>query len=236
MTQGTKIGIVSGALVLLLGAGIAWMLSGHEKYPEGLGREDFGRCWAVESESPDYRIVFLDEGIEITAPKGLTLWYGRPVEAPCVIEYEARVMLEREGDRLSDLNCFWMASDPEAEDVFVRSAQRGGKFSECASLQLYYVGYGGNYNSTTRFRRYDGKPDPALLQEYTDQDHLLRASHWYRIRLVCRDGRAEYWIDGEKLFEYEDPDPLVRGWFGFRTTLSRTQFRKFRITRSSYQF
>lgn len=229
MKQGTKIGIASGALVLLLGAGIAWLLSGYEQYPEGLGWKAFDSCWTVESESPDYRVEFVGEGVEITAPKGLTLWYNKPVEAPCTIEYEARVMQEREGDRLSDLNCFWMASDPAAEDIFARSAERGGKFAACATMQLYYVGYGGNYNSTTRFRRYDGMPDPALLQEYTDPAHLLQPNRWYRIRLVCGDGRVQYWIDGEKLFEYEDPAPLLRGWFGFRTTLSRTQLRGFRV-------
>ena len=51
------------------------------------------------------------------------------------------------------------------------------------SLQLYYLGYGGNYNSTTRFRRYDGneaglqmkRMRPAILKEYKDQDNLLTA-------------------------------------------------------------
>lgn len=240
MTQGTKIGIVSGALVLLLGAGIAALLTRYEKYPDGLNIKAFDSYWTVESESPDYRVEFVGEGVEIVSPKGLTLWYNKPLEAPCTIEYEARVMEEREGDRLSDLNCFWMASDPAAEDVFARSAERGGKFAACATLQLYYVGYGGNYNSTTRFRRYNGMPDPALLQEYTDPTHLLQANHWYRIRLVCEplpvtagsdrpSMRVEYWIDGERLFEYDDPAPLRRGWFGFRTTLSRTQLRGFRV-------
>ena len=51
MTQGTKIGIVSGILVLLLGAGIAWLLSGYEKYPDGLNIKAFDSYWMVESES-----------------------------------------------------------------------------------------------------------------------------------------------------------------------------------------
>ena len=221
MTQGTKIGIASGILVLLLGAGIAWLLSGYEKYPDGLNIKAFDSYWTVESESPDYKVDFVGEGVEILAPKGLTLWYRKPMEGDVVIEYEARVMQEREGDRLSDLNCFWMATDPAAEDRVARSAERGGK---------YYVGYGGNYNSTTRFRRYNGMPNPALLQEYTDPAHLLQPNHWYHIRLACQGGRVTYTIDGQTLFDYTDPAPLTRGWFGFRTTLSRTQLRGFTVT------
>lgn len=229
MTQGTQIGIASGVLVLLLGAGIAYLLSGGEKYPDGLGIKAFDSYWTVESESPDYRVEFVGEGVEILSPKGLTLWYNKPVEAPCTIEYDACVVMECEGDRLSDLNCFWMATDPAAEDIFARSARRNGVFANCATLQLYYVGYGGNYNTTTRFRRYNGMPDPPLLQEYTDPAHLLQPNHWYHIRLVCGEGRTEYWIDGERLFAYDDPEPLTRGWFGFRTTLSRTRVKGFRV-------
>ena len=230
MRQSTKIGIASAALVLLLGIGMGLLLSRAEQYPDGLNWKAFDSYWTVESESPDYRVEFVGEGVEITAPRGLTMWYRKPMEGDGVIEYDARVMLEREGDRLSDLNCFWMATDPAAEDVFARMDQRRGVFANCATLQLYYVGFGGNYNSTTRFRRYNGMPNPALLQEYTDPEHLLEANRWYHIRLVCEGGRVEYWRDGELLFDYTDPEPLTRGWFGFRTTLSRVQVKHFKYT------
>lgn len=216
------------------------------EFKENLLQQASGDPWIIESESPDYRVSHLGDVLEILAPKGLTMWYDMPLEAPCVIEYDARVMQEHEGDRLSDLNCFWMASDPVAGDVFARAPERGGKFASCAALQLYYVGCGGNYNTTTRFRRYDGKPDPALLQEYTDPAHLLEPNRWYHIRLVCEEVpsvmagsdrpslRVQYWRDDELLFDYTDLQPLTRGWFGFRTTLSRTQFRGFRVSRSSF--
>ena len=249
MKRSTQIGIASGAIVLLLGIGMGWILSRAEKYPDGLSIKAFDSYWTVESESPDYRVEFIGEGVEILAPKGLTLWYRKPLEGDGVIEFDARVMLEREGDRLSDLNCFWMASDPAAEDVFARMEARGGVFKNCSTLQLYYVGMGGNYNSTTRLRRYNGMPDPPLLQEYTDPAHLLEANRWYHIKLVCSTPsvmaggdpsvmaggdrpsmRVQYWRDGELLFDYTDPEPLTRGWFGFRTTLSRTQFKGFKYT------
>ena len=124
------------------------------------------------------------------------------------IEYDACVVVEKEGDRLSDLNCFWMASDPKHPDnIWKREKWRSGIFLNCYSLQLYYMGYGGNYNSTTRFRRYDGneagitdpKVRPAILKEYTDTEHLLKANHWYHIKITNENNRVSYYIDGKRL-------------------------------------
>ena len=135
-----------------------------QKGSDGLNARQFSKYWTVESESPDYRIDFKDGACEITAPKGLTLWYNKKLKADIEIEYEAIVYKEKETDRLSDLNCFWMASDPEQGSVFKRAAQRGGVFANCAQMQLYYVGFGGNHNSTTRFRRYTGEENPAIIR------------------------------------------------------------------------
>ena len=202
--------------------------------PSALDEENFGRFWTVESESPDYSVSFPEDGCcEIVSPKGLTLWRNENLQAPLTIEYDARVMKETQEDRLSDLNCFWMASDPRAADIWENMQQRGGVFANCASLQLYYVGYGGNYNTTTRFRRYDGNPGPPILQEYSDPEHLLEANRWYHIKLECdANGAVRYTIDADTIFEWTDPEPLVQGRFGFRTTLSRTQIKNFKyITR-----
>lgn len=205
--------------------------------PSGLDRELFGTYWMVESESPDYRVTFSGDTCELLAPKGLTLWRKERMEGDVVIEYDACVVDEgKPGDRLSDLNCFWMASDPRhPDDIGARMDWRGGNFLKCYSLQLYYLGYGGNYNSTTRFRRYDGNEDgctdeaarPPVLKEYTDAAHLLEPNRWYHIRIENKGGRVRYYMDGELLVDYVDPAPLDFGWFGFRTTLSRTRITNF---------
>lgn len=195
--------------------------------PQKTAEEKFLESWTVEAEAPCTLTIASDGTCELVAPKGLTLWYNEKLSGNIEISYEATVYDEREGDRLSDLNCFWMASDPRAESVFSRMVERNGVFANCASMQLYYVGYGGNYNSTTRFRRYNGEPDPPIIAEYGDSEHLLKPNHWYSIVLRCLDGTVSYTIDGETIFEYEDPEPLTEGWFGFRTTLSRTAIRNF---------
>jgi len=187
------------------------------------------KLWEVEAESEDVRLDFRHDTVEIRTPAGLTLWWRKELTVPCVIEYEAMVVVCDSTDRLSDLNCFWMATDPAERDgnVFARIGERGGAFKNASSLQLYYVGYGGNHNTTTRFRRYFGKPNPPLVQEYTDSAHLLRPNHWYRIRIETRYQHTRYYIDDELLFDYADPKSLTRGWFGFRTTWSHCMIRRF---------
>ena len=205
----------------------------------GLNSRQFTKYWKVESESPDYKVTFQGDTAEIVSPKGLTLWRKEKMSGKVTIEYDACVVVESDGDRLSDLNCFWMASDPQYPDnLWKREKWRSGIFLNCYSLQLYYLGYGGNHNSTTRFRRYDGdesgitnpKARPAILKEYTDAGHLLKPNHWYHIKITNENNRVSYYIDGERLVDFRDAEPLREGWFGFRTTLSRT-----RITNFSYE-
>ncbi len=204
----------------------------------GLNKKSFTKFWRVESESPDYKVSFLGDTCELVSPKGLTLWRKQPFRGNTVVEYDAQVVVEEghQEDRLSDLNCFWMASDPQAKDLWERAQWRSGIFLRCYTLQMYYLGYGGNWNKTTRFRRYDGNERgvedasqrPAILKEYTDEAHLLRPNHWYHVKIESLNGRTRFYMDGELLVDYLDPDPLLQGWFGFRTTLTRTRITNFK--------
>ena len=173
-------------------------MNAQDNQVSGLNARQFHKYWKVESESPDYKVTFIGDTAEIVSPKGLTLWRKEKMNGRVTIEYDACIVVEKEGDRLSDLNCFWMASDPTCPDnIWKREKWRNGIFLNCYSLQLYYMGYGGNYNSTTRFRRYDGneagitdpKARPAIWKEYTDADHLLKANHWYHIKITNEDNR-----------------------------------------------
>lgn len=210
--------------------------------PSALNRREFGRHWRIESEGP-HKLTFHGDTAEITAPKGLTLWRKEKMSGRTTVEYDAQVVAESPSDRLSDLNCFWMASDPQAPDIWKRMSKRGGVFANCYGLQLYYMGYGGNHNSTTRFRRYNGDERgitdeayrPAILKEYTDSAHLLRPGRWYHVKITTDGLRTQYFIDGERLVDYRDPQPLTSGWFGFRTTLSRVRITNFRYASEPLQ-
>lgn len=180
--------------------------------------------WAVEAEDGLGTVSWKGTTCDIDAPKGLTLWNKNLMEGNVVIEYEARIM---SNPRVSDLNCFWMAD---------RCGGYGGKFVNNYALKMYYMGYGGNYNSTTRFRRYTGdvrgvdsaQYRPIILKGYTDKAHLLVGNHWYKVRLEAVDGHVKYFIDGNCIVDYVDPAPLKKGYFGFRTTLAKAQLRNFK--------
>lgn len=139
----------------------------------------------------------------------LSLWYKERLTGNYEITYRVQVVVENGSyDRLSDLNCFWGADDPRhPDDFFARSAWRNGEFKNYNTLDLYYVGYGGNDNGTTRFREYHGEyygVDDAkikpILKEYTDAAHLLKPNHWYEVKIRVENGATTYAMDGEELF------------------------------------
>lgn len=197
----------------------------------------YAQTWSIEAEDPTSKVTWADGMADIIAPKGLTLWCNDLMQGNTIIEYEARILrdarftTEQGAIRTSDLNCFWMASR--------KLGMKHPRFADYYRLEMYYMGFGGNWNTTTRFRRYNGDARgvdsaqyrPRILKEYTDTAHLLRPDdQWHQIRLEQVDGHVRYFIDGELLVDYVDIHPLTQGYFGFRTTLSHAQLRHFRYT------
>lgn len=195
--------------------------------------------WTVEQESAQTITRFAKDTLEINSPKGITVWYNQPLSGNFTITYKALFITNGSvNDRLSDLNCFWMAQDSLfPNDIFARKEWRGGVFSKYYSLKMYYVGFGGNNNTTSRFRKYDGdyesfrkgKVRPDIIKEYTDADHLLKPNTWYNVKIEVRGGRHSYLLNGEKLFDYTDPAPYRSGYFGFRTVQSHQLITDFTI-------
>lgn len=54
----------------------------------------FGRVWKIESESDRYTARFMNDTLELIAPKGLTLWHKKKMKGNVTITYFARVMDE----------------------------------------------------------------------------------------------------------------------------------------------
>ena len=196
-----------------------------------LYRDDFRRGldqWIVELERGG-KVEARGGVLSIDVPAGCTVWFKPELASPVEIRYEARMV--RAGgkyDRVSDLNAFWMATDASSADFF--AVQRSGKFEDYNQLRAYYVGQGGNSNTTTRFRRYVGDPQlRPLLPEHDLKAPLLEPNVWQEIRLIARGHRIQYWAAGKLIFDFDDPKPYAKGQFGFRTTWSHVELRGFEV-------
>jgi len=191
--------------------------------------------WTPELESGG-SITSGSGQLNIDVPAGATLWFKPLLQGPILIQYTATVVTAGgANDRLSDLNCFWMARDSRSPaDIF--ATKRSGKFADYNQLLTYYVGLGGNGNTTTRFRRYIGD---ATLRPLLPEDDLHAASDFLlantpqTLQLVANGPIIQFYRDGKKLFEMDDPAPYTSGWFAFRTTHSHLVIKSFRIYRLS---
>jgi hypothetical protein len=201
-----------------------------------IASDDFNRGldrWAVELEQPG-SVHAADGVLDIDVPAGATLWFKHELTGPMAIVFDATaVAAGGPNDRVSDMNTFWMATNKDGPaEPFAQP--RTGKFADYNNLLTYYVGLGGNSNTTTRFRRYIG--DPAvrpLLPEHdlSSPESLLAPNRKQTITLVANGSRIEYWRDGVRLLHYDDPAPYTRGWFAIRTVQSHLRIERLRIHR-----
>ena len=202
--------------------------------PAARARETLSR-WRIEAE-PGAKVTLLRGGvIDIDAADGVTLWYARPLTGPVAIDYD--VMAIQAGgphDAVSDVNAFWMAQDPAVPGGSVLARPRGGAFARYDDLTTYYVGIGGNRNTTTRMRRYVGRAgERPLLPEHdrSDAAAMLVPNRWTHIRLIAKGQEVAVERDGVRLFTMHDTAPYMRGWFGLRTTRSHLRVKNLRFTR-----
>lgn len=183
--------------------------------------------WITEIEPlPSSRVYTQDGKLIMDTRGGVTVWLNKKLKRNIEITFTRRVLTSAgPNDRLSDMNQFWMAEDPRNANLFCRT----GKFEEYDSLRMYYVGIGGNTNTTTRFRKYEGNGERRLLQEYSDEDHLLSSEKQYDIRIEVKNNLVEFYVNGKRYFSLIDDNVLKQGYFGLRTTWSHQEVDDIRI-------
>jgi rhamnogalacturonan endolyase len=184
--------------------------------------------WVVEKESIGTSEVYVKEGkMVVDVGGGATIWFKNKIEKENILIEYRRTVIMRGGanDRLSDLNQFWMAEDPENLNLFTRS----GSFGEYDSVRMYYAGIGGNRNTTTRFRKYPGNGQRKLIHNLIEERYLLLPNKTYLIQIVVLNGVTKVFVDGKEYFSYEDKNPLTEGYFGFRTVQSHQEIYDFKV-------
>ena len=188
--------------------------------------------WVIEQQ-PGGIVNFKNNKIEIIDNNGCTVWFKNQLDGNIKIEYDVTI-IDAGGshDRVSDNNCFWMATDPNSPDNFFKnSLKREGKFSNYNTLKLYYVGYGGHNNTKTRFRKYDGNFERPLLPEHdlSDKKFLITANKKTHIQIIVYKNIITFSRDGETVFKINDPEPYQKGYFGFRTVNNHMIIESFKV-------
>lgn len=171
--------------------------------------------WRVESElsaPPSITRQEPDGSLLLQARKGMTIWLLHPLSGTYTLSFDRTVLPSSPTCRLSDMNFFWAAHEQNGALPYVRD----GALASYNTLILFYAGIGGNSNTTTRFRRYDGSGARQLLQESTQPKDLLQAGHTYRITLMVNKDTSTVLLDGKKVF-FHTAKPSLAGYFGIRT-------------------
>jgi hypothetical protein len=184
--------------------------------------------WNIDLEKPETSTVKIIDGkLDVSTSIGATIWFKTKLSGNIMITYDVKVLDEGGAfDRVSDMNAFWMATDPSNLPSSIR---RDGKFASYDNLNLYYAGVGGHYNAYTRFRKYKGIEDKSILKEYSDKEHLLVGNKLYSVKIVVNKGHIQYFLNGELYWDFQDEKPYKEGFFGFRTSKSHQQFDNFKV-------
>jgi len=186
--------------------------------------------WKTEFEVPESSsIKLIDSKLDLVSSKGATVWFKTKLSGNLMITYD-ETLIDAGGanDRVSDMNVFWMATDPAKPGEMIN---RDGKFSSYDNLNLYYAGVGGHYNKFTRFRKYNSDGNKPVLKEYSDAAHLLVDNKKYSIKIIINNGLIQYYLNNELYWELKDETPYTEGYFGFRTTISHQQYENFKVHR-----
>ena len=188
--------------------------------------------WVIEQQ-PNGKVDIGNGKMEIIDAKGCTVWFKQMLERNIKIQFDVTVIANNGSyDRVSDMNCFWMANDPNhPKDFFKESEKRAGIFPNYNQLKLYYVGYGGHDNTKTRFRRYDGNIDRPLLPEndLADKKFMITANKKMHIEIFVKGNHTSYSRDGVVIFGITDPEPYTEGYFGFRTVENHEVIENFKV-------
>lgn len=197
--------------------------------------------WVLEDQSGKVEIKTIKDSLEVISPMGLTMWYNTRLTGTYEITYNIKMVMEGgQYDRLSDMNCFWAANDPANPDnLYARGKWRDGVFKNYNTLNLFYVGYGGNYNKTTRFRQYLGEQSEEgadvskpIIKEYSDGNHLLKPNKWYAVRITVEKDSTKYYVDNEELFSLDIEEGKGAGHFAIRLLENHILLYDFKVTKT----
>jgi len=189
-------------------------IDGDRYRVQWLARERFDRTdwvsrWVSESNSE----VSVRHGklwVRRTVPgqnNTATIWFRPELPRDVLIRFRAKAVGMPESNA-ANKNLFLHGRESNGRPI---RFGRSGSYKEYHELPNYIVTFtGGHRKGWSRARR---NPGFSLLSENPIRSEVDEES---AIALTFHDGRLRYYIDGKKIHDVTDPDPLPGGRFGLR--------------------
>ena len=193
-------------------------------------QDNQNHIWRFEAEktlpvTPASQAEIIPDGVKIVAQRGVTLWFEHPLKGNYTLTFDRKILKPEGALRVSDMNIFWNAHEKNGALPHVRN----GTLSAYNSLVLEYAGIGGNNNTTTRFRHYDGSGARILLQESNAPADMLKPDHIYHTVISVHNGVTTLFLDGKKFFS-APVNAASPGYFGIRTVGSQQEITHFSLS------
>lgn len=177
---------------------------------ESFEHDDWAARWFAEGDSE----VSVRDGklwIRGTVPEiknVATVWYRPELPQNAVVRFHAKA-IEREWDNAANLNLFLHARENNGSPV---RFGRSGNYPDYHEFPNYIVTFvGGVRPGWSRARR---NPGFELLHE---EDIRSEVGTEYEITVTIVDGHLRYYLDGKRIHNVHDSQPLPAGRFALRT-------------------
>ncbi len=195
---------------------------------EPVFRDDFRTTanWRMEGE--DARLWTQEGWLHCDSRAGdvhaATIWCAAAeFTDPVWAEFDIRFM-----DGRFNGNLIFHARSAAGGDVLESSHLRKGNYDEYHVFPNYILTFLNDRDAARiRYRR---NPGFALLGE-TFWPPALELGRTYHVVVVLQAGHVQFWVDGVKRYEGQDPSPLTAGRFAWRTWRTWLAWSNLRICR-----
>lgn len=166
--------------------------------------------WAIEGDS-EVKIEGGKLWVRKRDPKRgnvATVWFRPQLPADAIVRFRAKAVPPEESNA-ANLNLFLHAREVDGSPV---RFGRGGAYKEYHEIPNYIVTFTGGFKAGWSRARRD--PGFDLLHH---ADIRSEVGKEYAIAVTIQGGRLRYYVDGVKIHDVQDAEPLPGGNFAIRT-------------------
>jgi Domain of unknown function (DUF6250) len=170
-----------------------------------------------------------DNVMEVNAlAGGYSAFLKKPLPADLLVQYSCRTLAP---EAMGNIN---LISHCQPERFGNWPIVEAGRYKGYRDMPNYIVTFVSGIDEEQGIRECSGRqrlrrnPGFTLIKE--KQDYPNEVERQYQIIFSVLKGRVRYYIDGQKIFDWSDPQPITgRGFFAFRTYKTREVYSDLRI-------